>query len=433
MSDDGTTLNIPIMARVEGRGALEISLRANRIDGVRLRIFEPPRMFEKILEGREYGEVPDIVARICGICPAAYQITGARAVENAFGMEESPTVRRFRRILACGEWISSHSLHIHLLSGPDYLGYSDVMDWARHDPGAVRRGFQLHAIGNALMILLGGRAVHPVGVSVGGFSRLPSKEDCRAVADRIRAALPEATGLVRWASGIDYPQIGRSFLSVALRDRDSYPMNDGRIVSSSGLDLSFRQFEERISEFQVPHSTAFHSLLDGRPYLVGPLARLNLNVDRMPPDLLEEIRPSGIRFPSDNMYHSLLARALEIRYALGEALSLLEEESVDDRPEGPVGVRAGTGVWATEAPRGILWHRYKIAVDGKISEARIIPPTSQNQAMMEADLRETLERQGLERPESVLREEAERIVRNYDPCISCATHFLDLSVRRIAP
>ena len=424
------SLRIPVMARVEGKGALEVTLREGRIGEVRLRIFEPPRLFEKILEGREFREVPDIVARICGICPAAYQLTAVSAIEAGFGMLPGKDIWRFRRILACGEGISSHSLHIHLLAGPDFLGYRDVMEWARHDPGPVRRGFDLHALGNALMSLLGGRSVHPVGACVGGFFLFPSREETAALAARIRAALPLASDLVRWAAGLDYPESDRSFESVSLRGPGLYPMNEGRIVSSRGHDLDPAAFESRIREFQVPYSTAFHSLLDGAPYLVGPLARLNLNVERIPPEILSDVVPSGIRFPSTNMNHSLLARAIEIHYALREALSLLEGPPPDGPSSIPATPGEGTGIAATEAPRGILWHRYDFSADGLVRKARIIPPTSQNQAMMELDLRESLGKSGLDRPDESLREEAERIVRNYDPCISCATHFLDLTLHR---
>ena len=429
MNDD-RLLRIPVMARVEGKGALEVTVSHGRIGALRLRIFEPPRLFEKILEGRDFREVPDIVARICGICPAAYQLTAVSAIEAGFGIHPGEEISRFRKILACGEWISSHSLHVHLLAAPDFLGYGDVMEWARHDPESVRRGFELHAVGNDLIALLGGRPVHPVGACVGGFFRFPPAEEREAVASRVSAALPLAKELVRWAASLPYPESDRTFVSVSLRARDSYPMNEGWIVSSRGLSLDPADYEAHVEEFQVPHSTAFHSLLDGEPYLVGPLARLNLNADRLPPEILSLIADSGIRFPSANMNHSLLARALEIHVALRESLSLLEGPSPVGPSYIPADSREGTGIAATEAPRGILWHRYDLSGDGLVRKARIIPPTSQNQTMMEADLRESLETGGLDRPDDVLRREAERIVRNYDPCISCATHFLDLTVRR---
>ena len=429
MSDD-RILRIPVMARVEGKGALEMTVSRGRVGEVRLRIFEPPRLFEKILEGREFREVPDIVARICGICPAAYQLTAVSAIEAGFGLQPGEEISRFRKILACGEWISSHSLHVYLLAAPDFLGYEDVMEWARHDPESVRRGFELHAVGNALLSLMGGRPVHPVGACVGGFFRFPHEEEREAVASRVRAALPLATDLVHWAASLPYPESERAFVSVSLRAPDSYPMNGGRIVSSRGLSIDPSDFEAHVEEFQVPHSTAFHSLLDGEPYLVGPLARLNLNADRLPPEILSLIADSGIRLPSTNMNHSLLARAIEIRFALGEALAHLEKPSTGSPSSLPVPIRESTGIAATEAPRGILWHRYDLSENGLVRKARIIPPTSQNQTIMEADLRESLETGGLERPDEALRKEAERIVRNYDPCISCATHFLDLTVHR---
>lgn len=430
MNDGDRTIRVPVMARVEGKGSLELALSHGAIASVKLRIFEPPRLFEKILEGRNHREVPDIVARICGICPAAYQITAVKAIESAFGAEPDGTIRRFRRILACGEWIESHSLHIHLLAAPDFLGYKDVMDWAKNDPASVRRGFQIHAAGNALIRLLGGRSVHPVGVAVGGFYRLPSKEDCGRVAQLIRDTLPAASELVKWASTLDFPDADDDFVFVALRDPERYPMNEGRIVSSRGLDIAPTEFEANIEEYQVPHSTAFHSHLDGEHYLVGPLSRLNLNLDRMPATILSDILSSRIRFPSRNMNHSLLARALEIHYSLREAMELLEQGVDGTVSQVPFTIRRGTGFAATEAPRGILWHRYEIADDGTVERARIIPPTSQNQSVIEADLKRSLERGGLERPDEALRLDAERIVRNYDPCISCATHFLDLSVKR---
>lgn len=430
MDDRNRTVRVPVMARVEGKGALEITLADGVISSMQLRIFEPPRLFEKILEGRDYREVPDIVARICGICPAAYQITATKAIESAFGADADGTIRRFRRILACGEWIESHSLHIHLLAAPDFLGYRDVMEWAKHDPAAVRRGFQIHAAGNALIQLLGGRSVHPVGVCVGGFYRFPTTEACSRVAQHIRDTLPAASDLVKWASTIDYPDADDDFVFVSLRDPERYPMNEGRIVSSRGLDIPPSDFEANIEEYQVPHSTAFHSRLDGKPYLVGPLSRLNLNIDRMPASILSDILSTRIRFPSRNMNHSLLARALEIHYALQEALELLEPGTDGSVSRVACAIRRGSGIAATEAPRGILWHRYEIAGDGTVERARIIPPTSQNQSVMETDLKRSLERGGLDRPDDDLKRDAERIVRNYDPCISCATHFLDLSVRR---
>ncbi len=438
-NDPVETKRIPIIARVEGKGSLEITYRNDpqslrkTIDQVRLRIFEPPRLFEKILEGREPQEVIDIVARICGICPAAYQVTAAKALESAAGISLSPGLQTFRRILTCGEWIESHSLHFHLLAAPDFLGYADVLEWAKHDPEAVEAGFRIHAVGNGLLTLLGGRSVHPVGVRVGGFHRLPSREACQRMVEQIREVLPLATALIPWAAGFDVPRTTRSFTSVSLRDPGHYPMNEGRIASDRGLDIPPDQFEHHIREFQVPDSTAFYSLMDGEIALVGPLARLNLNSRWLPPDLLDIVEKTGVTFPSANLWHGFLARAIEIRYALGEALRLLSELPQDVLPFVPAPPATGVAIAATEAPRGLLWHRYDLGEDGRVEKARIIPPTSQNQSLIEEDLQQSLLEAGPGAPEEEILRRSERIVRNYDPCISCATHFLKLTRKETPP
>jgi coenzyme F420-reducing hydrogenase alpha subunit len=423
-------IHVPVLARVEGEGALEVSVRDGRVADLKLRIFEPPRFFEKFLEGRHYDEVPDAVARICGICPVAYQMSATQAIEAAFGIEPPPWVSALRRVMYCGEWIQSHSLHVHLLALPDFLGFESVIPMAQRHPAEVRRGLRLQGIGNDLIRLLGARSVHPVGVRVGGFHRAPATDEAQSVLANLRTLLPEAEALVRWVASFELPRVEQDFVSVALRHPDEYPMYAGRLVSSHGLDIAVAEFEGRFAERQVPHSTALHCLLDGRPYLVGPLARLNLNLDRLPAPVRALLDDTGILFPSRNPYHGLVARAVEILLALREAIRLLEVYAPPSTPHVAVSPRAGIGFGATEAPRGILWHRYQLGADGLVKAARIVPPTSQNQARIEEDLRLSLDAAGLDLPADELRHRAETVIRNYDPCISCATHFLDLRVER---
>ncbi len=423
------SIQVPVLARVEGEGALELHIHNGVIEDLRLRIFEPPRMFEKLLEGRDYSEVPDMVARICGICPVAYQMNAVHAIETLFGVEPGPWVRAMRRVLYCGEWIQSHSLHIHMLAAPDFLGCTSVIELARSHADAVRRGLRLQALGNDIIRLFGGRSVHPVGVRVGGFHRAPVA-DVHALREQLRAALPEAEALVRWTASLDLPESDQEFTSVALRHPEEYPMNRGRLVSDAGLDIPINLFEAHFTEQQVAHSTALHCLHNGRPYLVGPLARLNLNRDRLPAPVRAALDSTGIRFPCRNMYSSIVARAVEIYFAVHEALHLLEAYRVPEAPFVDVQARAGTGFSCTEAPRGMMWHRYDVTADGSIMRARIVPPTSQNQARIEADLRLALQAYGLEHEDAALRRRSEMVIRNYDPCISCATHFLDLRVQR---
>ncbi len=433
MSESARTVSIhvPVLTRVEGEGALDLRIEGGEIAELHLRIFEPPRYFEKFLEGRHYTEIPDMVARICGICPVAYQVTAVQALERLYGVEISPWAQAMRRVLYCGEWIQSHSLHIHLLAAPDFFGCNSAIELARTAPEAVRRGLRIQALGNDLMELFGARSVHPVGVRVGGFHGAPSLAVVESMRARLRAALPEAEALVRWVAGIAVPQDEQRFVSVATRHPHDYAVEQGSIVASDGLEIAADAYETHFAEHHEPHSTALYSTYKQQPYLVGPLARLNLNHARLPEPVRALLDETGLVLPSRNVFHSMTARALEILLALHESLRLLEGYRVPDSPWVPVEPRAGVGYGCTEAPRGLLWHRYEMDADGCVVNARIVPPTSQNQGRIEEDLRLSLQHLGLDQPDDVLRLHCEQVIRNYDPCISCATHFLNLKVDRL--
>jgi coenzyme F420-reducing hydrogenase alpha subunit len=423
-------IHVPVLARVEGEGALHLTISNNRIEELNLKIYEPPRLFEKLLEGREYHEVPDMVARICGICPVAYQMSAVNALEQIFALQTSPWVQTMRRVFYCGEWIQSHALHIHLLAAPDFLGFNSAPDMAAVYPDEVRRGLRLQSLGNNLMALFGARSVHPVGACVGGFHHAPDQARIdRLIAD-LEQALPDAEALITWVAALDLPDDPQDFCSVSLQHESEYPMMQGRLVSDQGLDIAIENYEQHFTEYQVPHSTALHAALDGKPYLVGPLARMNLNSDKLPESTLAVLQKTGIRFPGTNMFHSIVARAAEIHFAILEAVRLLKSHTEPDTIRSEVTPRAGTGYGCTEAPRGVLWHKYTTDGEGNIISACIVPPTSQNQARIEQDVADSLQGFGLDQPEDALRLRAETVIRNYDPCISCATHFLKLRIDR---
>lgn len=423
-------IHVPVLARVEGEGALDLRIEQGDIAELRLRIFEPPRFFEKFLEGRHYTEIPDMVARICGICPVAYQVTAAQALEDLFGVELDPWARAMRRVFYCGEWIQSHSLHIHLLAAPDFFGCGNAIELARIAPDEVRRGLRIQGLGNELMDLFGARSVHPVGVRIGGFHGAPSLARIRDMRDKLRAALPEAEALIRWAAAIPVPQDDQVFVSVATRHPADYAIERGDIGASDGLRIGADAFDTHFIERHEPHSTALFSTYHQQPYLVGPLARLNLNHAYLPGAIRALLADIGFVLPSRNLFHSLLARAVEIWLALYEALRLLDGYRVPDSPWVPATPRAGVAIGCTEAPRGLLWHRYEMDDAGCVVNARIVPPTSQNQGRIEEDLRLSLLNFGLDHPDDALRLHCEKVIRNYDPCISCATHFLRLNVAR---
>ncbi|MCB1800138.1 MAG: nickel-dependent hydrogenase large subunit [Gammaproteobacteria bacterium] len=430
MTERKVHIHVPALTRVEGEGALRLRIEGGAIEELALDIFEPPRYFEKFLEARRHDEVLDIVARICGICPIAYQMSAAMAVEDAFGIEVDQWVRDMRRVFYCGEWLQSHALHIHLLAAPDFLGFDSVVGMAAEHPEVVERGLRLQGLGNDLIRLLGGRSVHPVGARIGGFHHAPDGQAVASMLSQLRASVDDAAALVEWSASLNLPDDRQAFTSVALRDPGEYPMAAGLIESDTDLSVPAAAYPDRFVEQHRAHSTALFSLLDGQPYLVGPLARLNLNLDRLPTATRSLLDKTGIRFPSDNMFHSLLARAVEIHLAVIEAIRLLESYRVPHSPFVPVKTRAGIGFGATEAPRGLLWHRYEFDDQGIVRNARIVPPTSQNQARIEEDLQRSLLALGLDSDDEALRLRAETVIRNYDPCISCATHFLNLRVER---
>lgn len=424
------TIRVDLIARVEGEGALDLRIEDGKVVAAKLSIFEPPRLFESLLRGRDCTEAPDIAARICGICPVAYQLGAAQAMEHALGIEIEGPLRTLRRLLYCGEWMESHALHIVMLHAPDFLGYPDAIRMAREHGDMVRAGLALKMTGNRIMQVLGGREIHPVNVKIGGFHRVPGKAELRPLAGDLGRARDDARRLLEWVSSFTFPDFERDYEFVALRHAEEYPITSGRIVSSRGLDISIPEYEREFEERQAAHSTALQSVTKaGGIYLVGPLARYSLNSDRLPSDVQALARKAGLGSTCRNPFRSILVRAVEVVYACDEALRLIESYEMPDAPAVPVTMRAGVGYGCTEAPRGICHHRYEIDETGTVVNARIVPPTSQNQLSMEQDLREVASG-NVDLAEDELRARCERAIRNHDPCISCSTHFLKLSVHR---
>ena len=430
MAEDTIKINVPVMARVEGEGALELNIENKKITNLKLRIFEPPRYFEKFLEGRYYYDVPDTVARICGICPVAYQMSATHAIESIFAVTVTPWIRAMRRLFYCGEWLQSHSLHIHLLALPDFLGFNSVIEMSSRYAEEVRRGLKLQTLGNDLIALFGARSVHPVGVKIAGFSKAPVQKKVDDLLQRVINAKQDAIDLIQWLDTLDLPEDEQDFVSVALHHNDEYPFNEGRLISDNGLDIAISDVEKYFTETQVNHSTALHCLLKGEPYLLGPLARVNLNKDQLAQDVKTIMKGLKAQFPSKNMFHSIIARAIEIYNIILEAEKLLGNYEIPEQSCMTFEPQAGTGYGCTEAPRGTLWHRYDMDEQGRVTKAVIVPPTSQNQSRIEQDLKNSLINFGLDNTKEQLQLHAEKVIRNYDPCISCATHFLNLKLTR---
>ena len=423
------TIKVDYLARVEGEGALHIRVRNNRVRDVKFKIFEPPRMFEAFLRERDYSEAPDITARICGICPVAYQMSSAHAMESIMGVRLEGQLRELRRLLYCGEWIESHALHIFMLHAPDFLGYQDVVGMAQDHGDLVQMGLRLKKAGNEIVRIVGGREIHPINVRVGGFYRVPTRNELQPLADQLREARDAALETVRWTGTLPIPEFERDYLYVALRHPTEYPFNEGRLVSNRGLDIPVSDYESWFEEEHIEYTNALHSTLRGQgAYLVGPLARYNLNFDRLSPLAQEAARAAGLDETCRNPFQSIVVRAVETLYACDEALRIIDTYQPPAEPFVELTPRAGVGHGCTEAPRGILYHRYEIGDDGTIRDAKIVPPTSQNQKAIEQDLWGYVEKR-LSLSNEQLTWECEQLIRSYDPCISCATHFLKLDMQ----
>jgi coenzyme F420-reducing hydrogenase alpha subunit len=429
---ESRTIRVEAITRVEGEGALNVTVRNGTVVAAQLNIYEPPRFFEAFLRGREVREVTDIVARICGICPVAYQMSAAHALEKALDVRVPPGVRELRRLLYCGEWIESHALHVYMLHAPDFLGVESGIALAATNRALVERGLRMKKIGNQILEALGGRAIHPINVTVGGFYKAPRVAVLRALLPELRWALDAAVETFRWVNGFTFPALDMDYELVSLKHATEYPMNEGNVVSSGGLNLPVAEYERHFEERHEPQSTALHSVIvpEGKPYLVGPLARVNLCFDQLSPTAKREAEAAKLQWPCRNNFKSIVARALELIAAFEEAVRIVEEYRAELAPSrAEVVPKAGEGCHATEAPRGLIFHRYRVGADGLIAAAKIVPPTSQNQGQIERDLAAYLPGV-LDLDDGTVARRCEHLIRNYDPCISCATHFLRVKIDR---
>jgi len=420
-------IKVDTLARVEGEGGVFIKISDGKITDVKFRIYEPPRFFEAFLRGRNYSEAPDITARICGICPIAYQMSAVHAIEDAFDVTVGGQLRALRRLIYCGEWIESHVLHVYMLHAPDFLGYEDVLQLAKDKPDVVKTALRMKKIGNELVRIIGGREIHPINVKVGGFYRVPRKKDLLALVDDLQWARDRAVDTAKLVATFEFPDLEQDYEFVALHHPDEYPFNGGRFISTRGLDIAIREYEFHFEERHIPHANALHSVQKGvGAYQVGPLARFNLNFDQLTPIARQVAQDLGALPPIKNPFKSIIVRSIETIYALEEAHRIIEQYEEPDAPAVKIVPQAGIGFGASEAPRGTLYHRYRLDDEGVILDAKIVPPTAQNQPSIESDMRKFVSTH-IDMDREQLTWRVEQAIRNYDPCISCATHFVKIT------
>jgi len=425
------TIRVETLTRVEGEGALNIRVDGDIVESAQLAIYEPPRFFEAFLRGRPLEEVPDLTARICGICPVAYQLTSVQALERALGITITPELRRLRRLMYCAEWIESHALHIHLLQAPDFFDAASGIELAQRFPQEINRGLTLKKYGNQLLEILGGRAIHPVNVAVGGFHRAPKVAELQALIPRFEEGCRLAADATRWFATLPFPDFEGHWELTALRHPDEYPMNEGDVCSTAGSRVSVDDFETTYVEEHVPHSTALQAcrLPDHSAYCVGPLARICLNRSQLHPAAQRVADEIAFVTPCRKPFMAILARCLEVLHAFSEALDILRDYRGTKVAKVPCNYAVSSGCAATEAPRGLIYQRYSVDADGKVVSAKIMPPTSQNQRQIELDLRRWLPPL-LQLPDQQIADACEKLIRTWDPCISCSTHFLKVRIDR---
>ncbi len=429
-TDTTRSFHVEELTRVEGEGSLDVVVEDGVVTDLRFKIFEAPRFYEAFLRGRSHTEVTDITARICGICPVAYQTSSANAMEQILGIEVGEEIRDLRRMLYLGEWIESHALHVYLLHAPDFLGYRSGVELAVDFKDVVARGLRLKKIGNSIMSLVGGREIHPINPRVGGFWKAPSPPDMTALIPDLEWAVQAARDTVAWVGGFPFPNLEIDYHYVALHDPAEYAVIGGRIASTGGIDIDVSEWPGVFAEEHVDWSNALHARIKGSgSYHVGPLARYALGFEQLHPLAREAALDAGLGPRVDNPFKSIVVRSVELVHAAATCLAIARRyrPPVPSHVDAPA--RAGEGHGASEAPRGLLYHRYVIDSAGLITDAQIVPPTSQNQLRIEEDLRALLPTI-LDLPDPQVQWQLEQAIRNYDPCISCATHFLTVHLDR---
>lgn len=426
---DRREIKVDYMSRVEGETALDIEVQDGEITNLQLRLYEPPRFFQAFLVGRHYEEVPDLVSRICGICPVAHMMASLEALDQALGIVPSQETLRLREILALSQWIQSHALHTYMLAIPDYLGYPSVIEMVPEHRAVIEQALRLKRLGNDLTALIGGREIHPVTAVIGGFTHVPRSQEVKQMVSRLKEAKNDVNEMIEIAAGLPLPEFTRDLEWISLKSDSGYPVSGGYLSSNRGLRATKEEYRQYISETHVDHSNAlFSSVKDRGSFIVGPLSRINQNLDLLSPDAKEAARRNNLVYPSSNPFASIPARAVETMWAVDRCIELLEELKLEaDQPAiKPV---AGTGYSLSEAPRGLLYHYYKVNSQGLIEDADIVSPTAHNAHNIEEDLRKFVPGI-LDLTDEELTLRCEMLVRAYDPCFSCSVHFLKVNIKR---
>lgn len=421
------TIVVEHLGRIEGHAGITVVLGGSRVERVEFDVDEGIRLFEGLLRGRHFTDVPALVSRICAICSHGHAITACDAIERALGVVVSPQTRALRDLAFQGGAIESHALHVFCLALPDFLGHASVLSLAGVNPGAVALALKLKKLGNTIQEVVGGRAVHPVNYVIGGFGRLPSIDDLVRLREALEAARADCDGALALVRTVPVPDfVSEPIRCAALVPEDEAFFFGRRVRLSDGAEVPVDDYRALTNERPVGHSHAKHSFHDGRSFMVGALARLTVNGDRIGGRAREAWNALGLQTPSTNIVANSIAQFVELVYAVEHALDLVTgmlERGLHDEPAVPWEVRPGSGTAASEVPRGTLFHHYEIDAAGLIVAADVVTPTAENYGNLEDQFRATV-RDGIGESDEELRRRLEIVARAYDPCVSCSVHTL---------
>ncbi len=414
-------INVDYIARVEGEGSVNLDIKDGMLKDLKLNIWEPPRFFEGFLFKRRFDEVPDIVARICGICPVSHMTTAIRALEKALGLSPSPEIINIRKIMTLSQILASHLIHIYMLAFPDYKGLESISDMLPKFGSEIKRLIRLKEVVNNLTALFGGRPLHPVVMVVGGFTKLPSRDMIGKMIKELESIRTDAVETLKMVSELPFPKFKNKSEYVAVHSSSGYAINEGLLVSTNGIKVKEDEYYSVFKEKEVSYSHAKMTSIKGRgSFMVGALSRLNLKFDKLHGNAKKAAKDAGFSVPDFNPFHNNIAQSIEIIHGINECIELLDALTLKDY-EIKVNMKEGEGIAVTEAPRGLLCHHYVLNKRGMVENANIITPTSHNFMNLEENLKKLVKKFIHEKKSEIVLK-CEMLVRAYDPCFSCSVH-----------
>ncbi|HLC50220.1 MAG TPA: Ni/Fe hydrogenase subunit alpha [Candidatus Nanoarchaeia archaeon] len=413
------------ITKIEGHASLKLGISRGKVNVCELSSVEGSRYFEGIVKGRKFFEAHEITSRICGICSCAHVIAAISAVEDAVGYVPTYQTIQLRKLLTLGERIRSHATHLYFLALPDYLGYESALAMAGKYRKQLQNALNLMKAGNGMLKVIGGRDLHPVSATVGGWLKHPKKEDLKKLELNLEAVKEDAIKTCNLFFSLSYPKFESDTECFSLVEEKEYAMLSGRF-SSSKTSFEKHKYRDFVKEYHEPRSTANFVVKSDHRYMVGALSRMDNSSDKLSNGAKKMLKKSPMKLPSKNPYLNNVAQAIEIVHCIDESLRILEILNIQNEPVEKIKLKAGTGVGAIEVPRGTLWHEYTLDDKGTITNANIITPTAQNLLNIQEDIRMFVPSVIKQKKEKIVLG-IEKLIRSYDPCFSCSAHFLEVN------